>query len=1128
MDKLWKCDKYRQFGDVLQMCRRSGRAWRHVMNLMAAGILTLFLAGTVAAEQTSGCAGGCTGSCTAEARPHLIPADKNLSSAWIRSLYERGQPEVLTGVELKYIGMPIGGIGCGQLYLGGDGRLWLWDIFKSNYRREPDHGQRIAAFTLGGHYAHPVASGEQYTQWNGAQVAQGFLIRTRVDGRTITRTLDKRGFPGVSFRGEYPIGKAIYRDRDLPVTVALEAFSPFIPLNVKDSALPATVMSYTVTNSSSSAVTVDLGSWMQNATCPYTTDPTLGRRVNRVIREKDRVSVYSTIEPAPGPSDSPARPVIVFADFEGDDWGDWIAEGDAFAGGPFPGNRFVPHQKVSGFSGSKLANSFNTRMAPEPGQTDKLTGILTSRKFKIDRNFIVLSVCGGGNAEQVYVEAVIDGESVGRVTGHNSIVMTEKCIDLASYQGKSAQLRIVDSARGGWGHITVDRIVLTDRKPDEIGITGKHGYGSMSLTLLHDSEDMTVSAAQTLDDPNCPEGLFSQMKTLDTAAAGKPLDELLVGGLTASFGLAPGQSRTIDFLITWYFPYHNEIDAAPGQLLRVKDFRRLSRHYRPWFDSADEVAGYVAAHKQRLLGDTRLWNQTWYDSSLPYWFLDRSFIAIDCLASQMFHWFDNGRPYAWEGVDCCPGTCTHVWHYAQGLSRVFPALERAFRERVDFRAGVGFDAETGLISDRGDFHEHEATDGQAGTILRVYREHLMSKDDAFLRRLWPNIKKSVQFLMAKDPQGKGLLEGRQPHTLDAAWFGPMGWISGLYLGALTAGEAMAEEMGDADFARQCRTLIDRGKQNIVAELFNGEYFIHKPDPQHRAIQSGPGCHIDQVLGQAWMHQVGLDRVIPKTETVSALNSLWKYNFAPDAGAYAMEHREIEKAFRWYAMPGEAGLLMCTWPRGGAKDAIPGDQLRPEKNPEVWTGPGGYFNECMNGFEYQAAWHMIAEGKPGSALVRQGLAIMKTIHERYAAAQRNPYNEIECSDHYARSMASYGIYLAACGYNYHGPRGHIGFAPRLQPEDFRAAFTAAEGWGTFTQKRTAARQTDTIELSWGQMRLTELAFEIPQSDPVKEVTVLLAGTSLASTYHQEGQQIVIQLPIEALLLKRSKLTVEIAL
>ncbi len=1039
----------------------------------------------------------------------LVPVDKKLSAAWIKSLCERGTPQAYRGNQLTYIGMPIGGIGCGQLYLGGDGRLWLWDIYKSNYRREPDHGQRIAAFTLGGHYANPVAFGEQYTQWNGTSVEQGFLIRAKSNGKTVTKTLDKHGFSDVTFRGEYPIGKVTYQDQAFPAKVRLKAFSPFIPTNAKDSSLPATVMSYTVTNTSGKPIEIDLGGWMQNATCPFQHDAALGQRINRVVQTSDRVSVLSTIEPPAKQANAKPRKNIVLADFETDDWDDWTGQGDAFKGGPFPSSAFVPHQKVSGYSGKKLANSFNTRIEPVSGQTDKLMGTLTSPKFKIERKYIVLSVCGGGNASEVYVEVLVEGKTIGKVTGHNSIVMQKKPIDVSKYQGKTAQLCIVDHARGGWGHITADQIVLTDSVPESTGIEGKHGFGSSTLTLLHRASDVSISAAISLSDPDSPGELFDQMGKIDSQATSKPLNELLIGGLTAGFTLKPGQSKTVDFVITWYFPHYNEIDAAPGQMLRVKDFRTLSRHYKPWFNSAGDVAQYIATNKQRLLGGTTEWNKTWYDSTLPYWLLDRSFIAIDCMATQVFHWFDNGRPYGWEGVDCCPGTCTHVWHYAQGLSRIFPEIERAFREKVDFKAGVGFDPGSGLISDRGDFHVHEATDGQAGTILRAYREHLMSKDDAFLRRLWPNIKKAVQFLIAKDPDRNGLIEGAQPHTLDAAWYGPMGWISGLYLGALSAGQAMALEMDDDNFAHQCAVIVDRGRKNMVDQLFNGEYFIHKPDPKHRALQSGKGCHIDQVLGQAWMHQVGLDRVIPKKETVSALNSLWKYNFTPDAGGYALKHREIEKAFRWYAMEGEAGLLMCTWPKGGATEAIPGDQLRPKKNPEVWTGPGGYFNECMNGFEYQVAWHMVAEGEPGSELVRRGLAIIRAIHDRYGADKRNPYNEIECSDHYARSMASYGVFLACSGFEYHGPKGQIGFAPKLSPDDFKTPFTAAEGWGTYQQKRDDQGMTAKFSVKYGRLKLSQIKLQVP-SGKIYVAEVRLGGQPVAVQCKQTGNTVVIQL------------------
>ena len=85
---------------------------------------------------------------------------------------------------------------------------------------------------------------------------------------------------------------------------------------------------------------------------------------------------------------------------------------------------------------------------------------------------------------------------------------------------------------------------------------------------------------------------------------------------------------------------------------------------------------------------------------------------------------------------------------------------------------------------------------------------------------------------------------------------------------------------------------------------------------------------------------------------------------------------------------------------------------------------GYFHECMTGFEHQVASHMMAEGMTDEALV-----ITRAIHDRYHAAKRNPYNEIECSDHYARAMAGYGTFITACGFEYHGPKGYLRFAPK---------------------------------------------------------------------------------------------------
>jgi non-lysosomal glucosylceramidase len=111
------------------------------------------------------------------------------------------------------------------------------------------------------------------------------------------------------------------------------------------------------------------------------------------------------------------------------------------------------------------------------------------------------------------------------------------------------------------------------------------------------------------------------------------------------------------------------------------------------------------------------------------------------------------------------------------------------------------------------------------------------------------------------------------------------------------------------------------------------------------------------------------------------------------------------------------------------------------------------------------------------------------------------------------MAGYGVFLAACGYEYHGPKGHLGFAPRLSPDDFRAPFTAAEGWGTFTQKREGKTQKQTVALRWGRLRVKTLAFELPADAKAARVGVRVAGKALDVEFTQEGRRVTVALPAD---------------
>jgi hypothetical protein len=185
--------------------------------------------------------------------------------------------------------------------------------------------------------------------------------------------------------------------------------------------------------------------------------------------------------------------------------------------------------------------------------------------------------------------------------------------------------------------------------------------------------------------------------------------------------------------------------------------------------------------------------------------------------------------------------------------------------------------------------------------------------------------------------------------------------------------------------------------------------------------------------------------------------------------------------------------MTTWPHCGA-DTAAGD-------PPSWAAI--YFNECWTGQEYQLAAQMLYDD-----VVEEGLVVTRAVHDRYAAEKRNPYNEIECGEHYARAMAGYSVFLGACGFEHHGPAGHIGFAPKLRQDHFAAAFTAAQGWGLFRQRRGAAEQTCELDVRYGRLRVSTLAFETVR--PPRHVVVRTGHRELDATMQSSGSRVELSL------------------
>ena len=136
----------------------------------------------------------------------LVPADKKLRPEWVASLTARGERTIYRGADLDQIGMPIGGLCAGQLYLGGDGKLWHWDIFNHYVGTGAEH------------YAKPMTPGSPFDH--------GFALRLTSGGQTREWPLERGHWRDLSFIGEYPIGYVEYRDADCPAVVSLRPSRP--------------------------------------------------------------------------------------------------------------------------------------------------------------------------------------------------------------------------------------------------------------------------------------------------------------------------------------------------------------------------------------------------------------------------------------------------------------------------------------------------------------------------------------------------------------------------------------------------------------------------------------------------------------------------------------------------------------------------------------------------------------------------------------------------------------------------------------------------------------------------------------------------------------------------------------
>ena len=285
--------------------------------------------------------------------------------------------------------------------------------------------------------------------------------------------------------------------------------------------------------------------------------------------------------------------------------------------------------------------------------------------------------------------------------------------------------------------------------------------------------------------------------------------------------------------------------------------------------------------------------------------------------------------------------------------------------------------------------------------------------------MYPLAKRSLDYCIRTwDPDHQGALFEPHHNTYDIEFWGPDGMCTSIYLGALSAFVQMARAVGQPEDAKFYDDLAHRCAHFMDEQLFNGEYYQqkvqyqglrntsfatmvaqvddHSSEMQKLLKREGPkyqygnGCLSDGVIG-AWMARIyGIETPLAREHVRSSLQSHLPAQFQnrPQPACQCATSRLCHGT--------RARACCCALGLGA-------------ENPRCLL-----FIPMKSGPESNTRWPRISSQK---GFVKEGLTIVKALRSRYDGRVRNPWNEYECGNYYARAMASYALLGALSGFRY---------------------------------------------------------------------------------------------------------------
>jgi uncharacterized protein (DUF608 family) len=356
-------------------------------------------------------------------------------------------------------------------------------------------------------------------------------------------------------------------------------------------------------------------------------------------------------------------------------------------------------------------------------------------------------------------------------------------------------------------------------------------------------------------------------------------------------------------------PFHDDQHEITGQWddpagLVLSDYRRdepvryafswyftgkwalypYGHYYHNKWKGAEQVGNYILTDFERLRKQSREWHTSEVRKDLPDWLRDAIINSAYTLTSSA--WLDErGRFALIEATKNDPmlGTIGGLCYESGSLPvlKMFPELEKTFLRLLAKAARPdGY-----IPHDLGIFSFDHATDGTTSPpgwkdlcpvfCMLVYRCYVRTKDEAFLKELYPSMVKAFEWQLAQDKNGDGLpdAEGEADAGFDAiSVTGVDSYASSVYIACLSAMREAAKALNKADDAKRFSEMLPQARKSF-AKLYNGRYFVGwmgEPDPVGYVFTAG-------VTGDWWTETLGLEPFTDREKLDSTYEWLLKVN-----------------------------------------------------------------------------------------------------------------------------------------------------------------------------------------------------------------------------------------------------------